>query len=98
MGSVDTDACSVLLRMKSKVCQELNDSFMPRCQPQAGVSKHPIRVLVPASKNRLWAEATKDGGCRTVAGGDYCLSKTVAFRVAERRAVAGAGQKPFGLS
>jgi len=51
MGSFDTDAVGVLLRMKSEVCQTLNNSFMLSSQPQAGVSKHPIRMLMPACKS-----------------------------------------------
>jgi hypothetical protein len=48
VGSFDTDAFGVLLRMKNKVCQILNNSFMLSSQPQAGVSKHPTRLLMPA--------------------------------------------------
>jgi hypothetical protein len=51
MGSFDTDAFGVLLRMKSVVCQILNNSFMLSSQPQAGVSKHPKRMLMPACKS-----------------------------------------------
>ena len=47
MGSFDTDAFGVLLRMKSSICQALNDTFMLSSQPQAGVSKHPTRMLMP---------------------------------------------------
>jgi hypothetical protein len=51
VGSFDTDAFGVLLRMKIWVCQEVNDGFMLSSQPQAGVSKHPTRLLMPACKN-----------------------------------------------
>jgi hypothetical protein len=48
MGSFDTDAYGVLLRMKLLVCQAVTDLFMLSSQPQAGVSKHATRLLVPA--------------------------------------------------
>ena len=51
VGSFDTDAFGVLLRMKNKVCQTLNNSFMLSSQPQAGVSKHPTRMLMPVCKS-----------------------------------------------
>ena len=47
MGSFDTDAFGILLRMKNKICQAFNDTFMLSSQPQAGVSKHPTRMLMP---------------------------------------------------
>ena len=53
MGSFDTDAFGVLLRMKSKFYQVLNNSFMLSSQPQAGVSKHPTRMFMPACKSLL---------------------------------------------
>ena len=53
MRSFDTDAFGVLLRMKGVVFQELNDSFMLSSQPQAGVSKPPTRMLMPACKSLL---------------------------------------------
>jgi hypothetical protein len=61
MGSFDTDAFGVLLRMKSAVCQRLNNSFMLSSQPQAGVSKHPKRMLMPACKSLLKGEGTRRG-------------------------------------
>jgi hypothetical protein len=51
VGSFDTDAFGVLLRMKNKVCQTFNNIFMLSSQPQAGVSKHPTRLLMPACKS-----------------------------------------------
>ena len=53
MGSFDTDAFGVLLRMKSEVCQKVTVTFMLSSQPQAGVSKHATRLLVPACKSLL---------------------------------------------
>ena len=61
MGSFDTDAFGVLLRMKSEVCQTLNNRFMLSSQPQAGVSKHPTRMLLPACKS-LPVEERGQGG------------------------------------
>ena len=64
VGSFDTDAFGVLLRMKLSVCQYLTNSFMLSSQPQAGVSKHPTRLLLPGCR-RLAQTATLDpiAGC-----------------------------------
>jgi hypothetical protein len=51
VGSFDTDAFGVLLRMKSEACQIVSQLFMLSSQPQAGVSKHPTRLLMPACKS-----------------------------------------------
>ena len=51
VGSFDTDAFGVLLRMKCWVCQELKYRFMLSSQPQAGVSKHATRLLMPVFKS-----------------------------------------------
>jgi hypothetical protein len=47
VGSFDTDASGVLLRMKISVSQKLKESFMLSSQPRAGVSKHPKRLFMP---------------------------------------------------
>ena len=51
VGSFDTDAFGVLLRMKCWVCQELKYRFMLSSQPQAGVSKHATRLIMPVCKS-----------------------------------------------
>jgi hypothetical protein len=57
VGSFDTDAFGVLLRMKSKVCQTVNNSFKLSSQPQAGVSKHATWMHMPACKGlSKWEE------------------------------------------
>ena len=50
-GSFDTDAFSVLLRMKFFVFQIVKLNFMLSSQPQAGVSKHATRLFMPAFKS-----------------------------------------------
>jgi hypothetical protein len=50
VGSIDTDACGVLLRMKLSVFQKLKPSFLLSSQPQAGVSKHATRVFCPEAE------------------------------------------------
>jgi len=60
MGSFDTDAFGVLLRMKRKVCQTLNYNFLLSSQPRAGVSKHATRLLLPACKYVLKGQGGAD--------------------------------------
>ena len=61
MGSFDTDAFGVLLRMKSKVGQTLNNSFLLSSQPQAGVSKHPKQLLMPLFNSLFYQWRRADG-------------------------------------
>ena len=66
VGSFDTDAFGVLLRMKSLVCQMLNNSFMLSSQPQAGVSKHPTRLLMPGCRSLSpWRRGISKAVCDT---------------------------------
>ena len=46
MGSFDTDAFGVLLRMKISLYQIFTPNFMLSSQPEAGVSKHSTRLLM----------------------------------------------------
>ena len=68
VGSFDTDACGVLLRMKLLIFQVDKNSFMLSSQPQAGVSKHPARLRVPgrsgarsSCEGRVWWRARSEG-------------------------------------
>jgi hypothetical protein len=46
MGSFDTDAFGVLLRIKMLVYQIFTPTFMLSSQPEADVSKHSTRLLM----------------------------------------------------
>jgi hypothetical protein len=83
VGSFDTDAFGVLLRMKSAVFQILNNSFLLSSQPQAGVSKHPARLLMPACKGlSKWERHLHGcGDCRQRSFETLCYAKLLRMKL-----------------